>query len=298
MRITHNMLHNTVLKDITNTYRDVAKLHEQGSSGKKVRYPSDDAIVATRASNIGTKLREIEQYQRNASTVETYIKSYDSITDELGALSYRLRELIVNGANDTLTADDRATIAQEIERIKDQFIQLADTSISGEYIFAGAESIKMPVDADGNIVMSAEANVARSVDLGRYRFEYNFTVYDAFTVGGNESVFNLMSDLSKNLRGDNPNGYLNSHALEKLDRYESNIQSIIARNGANGNFVQMATNRFDDSVVFMTEYLSKEQDADFMETYTNLQNLQAVLQAAMKTGGNIMNYSLVDYVNR
>jgi len=46
----------------------------------------------------------------------------------------------------------------------------------------------------------------------------------------------------------------------------------------------------------MTEYLSKEQDADFMETYTNLQNLQAVLQAAMKTGGNIMNYSLVDYV--
>jgi len=296
LRITHNMLHNTVLKDITDTYREVAKLHEQGSSGKRVRYPSDDAIVATRASNIGTKLREIEQYQRNASTVDTYIKHYDSITDELGALAYRLRELVVNGANGTLTVHDRSTIAEEIDRIKDQFIQLANTQVSGEYIFAGAEARVAPVNADGKIVMSAEAHVSKTVDLGRYRFEYNFTVFDAFTVNGNESIFHLMDDLSKNLREDNPKEYLNTHALEKLDRYEANLQKLIARNGANGNFVQMATKRFDDSVVFMTEYLSKEQDADFMETYTNLSNLEAVLQAAMKTGGNIMNYSLVDYV--
>jgi flagellar hook-associated protein 3 FlgL len=291
------MLHNTVLKDITNNYKDVAKLHEQGSSGKIVQYPSDNAIVATRASNIGTKLREIEQYQRNASSVNTYIEAYDSVTEEMSSLSYRLRELVVNGANDTLTESDRKVIAQEIDQIREHFIQLANTSITGDYIFAGAESKTQPVNADGTISMTAEANMSKIVDLGRYDFEYNFTVYDAFTVDGNESIFNLLSDISENLQSDNPDEYLNTTGLEKLDRYETKIQDLIAQNGANGSFVEMATNRFDEYSTFMTEYLSKEQDADFLEVYTNLSNLEAVLQASMKTGGSVMMYSLVDYVN-
>jgi flagellar hook-associated protein 3 FlgL len=42
--------------------------------------------------------------------------------------------------------------------------------------------------------------------------------------------------------------------------------------------------------------VSKEQDADFLETYTNLQNQQTILQAALKTGANVMMTSLVDFV--
>lgn len=297
MRVTQNMLHSTVLKDITDSYRRVAKLHEQGSSGKKVQYPSDDAIIATRASNIGNKLREIEQYTRNANTVENYLSSYDSITQEMSSLTYRLRELVVNGANDTLTAADRKTVAQEIDQIQSHLVQLANTNIAGEYIFGGSLSTEIPVSEDGSIIMSAEADQKMVVDLGRYKFEYNFTVYEAFTVDGNESVFNLLGNISSNLKQDNPDSYLNNLGLEKLDRFEKNIQNLIAQNGSNQRFVEMTTKRFGEYTAFMTEYLSKEQDADFMQVYTELSNQQSVLQAALKTGGNIMSYSLVDYVN-
>jgi len=306
MRINHNMLHNTVLKDITNNFRQISKLHEQGSSGLKVRYPSDDAVVATRASNIGNRLREIQQYKRNGNTVESILSAYDTTTQEIGALTFRLRELVVQGANDVLTKDDRAAVAQGISKIKEHLVQLANTSVGGQFIYGGASSDSAPVDENGEIIMPAKSDKKLTVDLGGYNFEYSYTVYDAFVVEGNESVFNLLDNIVANLENDNPEvnnnfenftkGYLNDIALQKLDRFERNLQTLTARNGSSGNFLTMATKRFTDFEGFMTEYLSKEQDADFLEVYTKLQNQQSVLEAGLKTGGNIMMLSLVDFM--
>jgi len=296
MRVNHSMLHNTILQDITRDYKRVAKLHEQGSSGLKVRYPSDDAIVATRASNASSRLREMEQSKRNGNTVNTYLQMYDKVTQEMSALVTRTRELTVQGANGTLTPQDRKTILQEITKIKDQMIQLANTNLGGEHIFGGADSSNPPVNDDGSINLAPKADIPQSVDLGGYNFEYGMTVYDSFVVDGNESVFNLLDNIIKNLDKEDPQDYLNNIALEKVERFEYNIQQTTAQNGASERFLEMSTNRFEEYTTFLTEYVSKEQDADFLETYTNLQNQQTILQAALKTGANVMMTSLVDFV--
>lgn len=296
MRITHQMLHSNVLRDITRNFERAAKLHEQGSSGLKVRYPSDDAIVATRASNIGSRLRELKQYQRNINTVESNLMAYDSATQEMSALTYRVRELMVQGANGALTQEDRKTIAVEIDRIRDHMIQIANTQVAGNHIFGGALAQQPPVGRDGKIVMDPAADVKLTSDLGGYQFEYNLTVFEVFTVNGNESIFNLLENQSKNLKADNPDFYLNDIALEKMDRFEQRIQTVIAHNGASQNFLEMAKKRYSDFEHFMTEYLSKEQDADFLETFTKLTQAETVLQASLKTGSSIMLPTLVDFM--
>ncbi len=296
MRVNHTMLHSKLLQDITNDYSRAAKLHEQGSTGLKVRYPSDDAIVATRASNAGSRLREMEQSKRNGNTVSTYLKMYDNVTQEMSALGIRVRELTVQGANGTLTPADRETISQEISKIRDHMIQLANTNLGGEHIFGGADAANAPVNDDGSVRMSPKSDIPQSVDLGGYNFEYGITVYDAFVVDGNESVFNLLDNIIKNLEKDDAGDYLNNTALVKVQRFEYNLQQITAQNGASERFLEMSTNRFDEYSVFLTEYVSKEQDADFLETYTQLQNQQTILQAALKTGATLMMTSLVDFM--
>ncbi len=296
MRITHNMIHSNVLRDIMGNFERAAKLHEQGSSGLKIRYPSDDAIVATRASNINSRLRELQQYQRNINTVESTLKAYDSTVLEMSALTYRVRELMVQGANDTLTPDDRKTIAMEIDRIRDHMIQLANTQVAGNHIFGGARADQAPVTMDGVIRMDPAADRKLTTDLGGYPFAYNITVYEVFTVSGNESIFNLLENQSANLKADNPDFYLNDIALEKMDRFELQIQQMISHNGASQNFLEMAKNRYSEFEQFMTEYLSKEQDADFLEVYTKLTMADTALQAALKTGASIMLPTLVDFM--
>ena len=54
MRITQPMIISQVLSDIKTVFERIARRHEELSSGLKVRYPSDDAIVATRASRIAS----------------------------------------------------------------------------------------------------------------------------------------------------------------------------------------------------------------------------------------------------
>src|SRR6056297_689472 len=171
MRVNHTMLHNTILQDITRDYKRVAKLHEQGSSGLKVRYPSDDAIIATRASNASSRLREMEQSKRNGNTVGTYLKMYDKVTQEMSALVTRTKELTVQGANGTLTPEDRKTISQEISKIKDQMIQLANTNLGGEHIFGGADSSERQVNDDGTINSAPKAYIRQSVRLGSYNLK-------------------------------------------------------------------------------------------------------------------------------
>ncbi len=282
MRINHQMLHSTILRDITNNFTKIAKLHEQGASGLKVRYPSDDAVVATRASNIMSRMRDFEQYKRNANTVDTYLKGYDNVTQEISSITTRVRELVVKGGHGTLTENDKQSISSEIGKLKEQLIQISNTNIGGNYIFGGADSKTAPVDEDGNIVLEAIADRKQVTNLGGYKFEYSFSAYDAFTVDGNESIFNLMDDIVENLDEDNPQGYLNGIALEKVEKFELQTQSMIAENGSSQRFLEMSSNRFDSYKGFLEEYLSKEQDADFLETFTNLMNQNSVLQASMK----------------
>jgi flagellar hook-associated protein 3 FlgL len=239
----------------------------------------------------------MEQYQRNGNTVSTYLDLYDSITQEMSSLVTSVKSLTVKGASDSLTVTDRESIAKEIDSIKEHLVQLANTSVGGEHIFGGAASANEPVASDGTITMETKANVSQSINLGGYNFSYGVTVYDAFVVEGNESVFNLLDNISENLKGDNPKNYLNDIALEKVERFENNIQMLTAENGSSQKFLEMSVNRYEEYTNFLTEYVSKEQDADFMETYTELQNQQTILNAALKTGGNIMATSLVDFVS-
>jgi flagellar hook-associated protein 3 FlgL len=290
------MLHSKILQDITNDYKRVAQLHEEGSTGLKVRYPSDDAIIATRASNAHTRVREMEQFKRNGNTVGTYLDLYDSVTQEMSSLVTHVRELTVKGANGSLTLTDRESIAQEIDKIKEHMVQLANTNVGGEHIFAGADAANAPVADNGTITMETKANVRQSTNLGGYNFAYGITVYDAFVVDGNESVFNLLENISENLKEDNPEQYLNDIALVKVERFEYNLQKITSENGSSQKFLEMSTNRFEEYTNFLTEYVSKEQDADFLETYTNLQNQQTILNAALKTGSSVMTTSLVDFI--
>jgi flagellar hook-associated protein 3 FlgL len=80
------MIRSDILYDVQSTLQRISKYHKSMSSGKKVIYPSDDAVIATRASNIGSRIREIQQYKRNIDHVSNLMNSYDSISQEISAI--------------------------------------------------------------------------------------------------------------------------------------------------------------------------------------------------------------------
>ncbi len=298
MRITDWMIRSNILYDVQSTLRRIDKLHRQLSSGKKVSYPSDDAVVATRSSNILSRRREIEQYKRNVDHVRNILSSYDSISQEVSAIYQRIRELLVRAGNDTLKADDRKAIADELEKIVDHLANVANTQVGGEYIFGGFRTDKPPVEYTNGgweITLPATSAGHKSVQIFGMNVEYGLTVNDIFRLDNGKSVFEVLKNAVTALRNDDPK-YIREVALTDVDYLEKKAMSSFAKVGASDKSLELISKRINDLDFFFTEYLSKEQDADLTEVVTKLSMQNAVLQAALKSGAMVLSKTLVDFV--
>ncbi len=301
MRITDRMISDRVLFNIQTSLKRIARLHDQLSSGYKVRYPSDDAVVATRASNIDARKREIEQFKRNVDHVRSYVNAYDSVLREISSIYHRIRELLVRGANGTISQDERLAIARELEKILDSLAGIANMRIGEERIFGGADLEKDPVkkiNGDWTIVLNPDSNISRSVEILGYRLEYGLTVYDLFRTDNGVDVFQMLRDTIDVLKGNpqNVEGYLSNVSLKQLSLLESKLMENIAKVGSSMKVMDLVESRINDLEFFITEYLSKEMDADITEVITDLSMQQAVLQAALKSAARVIQNTLVDYV--
>lgn len=295
MRITNNMINERSLFNIQQSLYRIARLHDKLSSGKEVQYPSDDAVIATRASNISSRLRELEQFKRNVDHIHNFIQSYDTILQELSELYHRVRELMVRGANGTNTVDERNAIAAELEALKEHLIEIANTRVGDEFIFGGARSELKPVDENGNIRTPIEANVRRRANALGYSITYGLTVYDVFVLENGKSVFSTIDDAVRALREGNERK-LSEISLKEISVLEKSVMEHFATIGSTARMVEMVSSRLEDLKLFNTEYISKEQDADLTKVLTSLSMQQSVLEAALKSAAMAIQKTLVDFV--
>ncbi len=298
MRITDWMIRSNILYDIQSTLRRIDKYHRQLSSGKKVQYPSDDAVIATRASNIQSRLRELDQYKRNVTHVRNVLSSYDSISQELSAMYQRIRELLVKASNDTLKPEDRKAIADEFREILDHFATAANTMVGGEYIFGGTKTDTPPVakeNGEWKIALPAESSQRKSVTMFGMSVDYGLTVNDIFKLDNGEDIFKAMKNIITALEN-NDLDYIKNVALGEVDYFEKKAMESFATVGATSRSLELVEKRIGDLNFFFTEYLSKEQDADLTEVVTKLSMQNAILQAALKSGAMVLEKTLVDFV--
>ncbi len=295
MRVTDRMISERVLSNIQSNINKIAKLHDQLSSGTLVRYPSDDAIVATRAAKTDTRLRELEQYKRNINHAQSILQSYDTSLQEVSTVYQRLRELLVQSANGVLTADQRQAISREIQQIKQHLVQIANTQIGTDYVFGGYVSDKPPVDEQGNIVLDPAASKPRFVNALGYEINYGLTVNDVFMTKGGVSVFKLI-DTAIDALEKNDQSALSKVSLMSLDYLEDSVAKSLAKVGANQRMVEMVSSRIEDLNIFMTEQISKEKDTDLAKVITDLSTKQAALTAALKSAANVLTATLVDFI--
>jgi flagellar hook-associated protein 3 FlgL len=295
MRITNNMINERTLFNIQQSLYRIARMHDKLSSGKEVQYPSDDAVIATRASNISSRLRELEQFKRNVDHVNNFVQSYDTTLQELSNVYHRIRELMVRGANGTNTVDERNSIAAELKALKEHLIEIANTRVGDEYIFGGARSELRPVDENGNIQTPIEANVRRRINALGYTITYGVTVYDVFTLENGKTVFSTIDDAISALYEGNERK-LSEISLKEIGVLERSVMEHFASVGATSRMAEMVASRIEDLKLFNTEYLSKEQDADLTKVLTQLNMQQAVLEASLKSAAMAIQKSLVDFV--
>ncbi len=303
MRITNNMLINNMVNYIENNLTRMNRYQSQLATGKKIQVPSDDPVVAARALKLRTDVAEIEQYKRNVKDAQSWMDMTEDALAKIGDVLQNVRVLTVDGSNGTKTPEDMQKISVEVKQLREQLIQIGNSTYAGRYIFSGFQTDRPLLDKNtGEFLIDVDTtveNIMYEIGIGD-DININVTGGDLFASGGDAATGTtgkLISDLD-NLIAALDAGDHNTvgDMLADIDDDIGNVLRIRADVGARSNRLELSANRLESDTLNFTKLMSENENADIAETIINLQSEENVYRASLAGGAKIIQPSLVDFL--
>lgn len=299
MRITQTMLQDNMLRNLFASQKEMDKYMTQIYTGKKIRRPSEDPIIAMRGIGYRTELAEIEQYQRNASGVWKWMDHADDALDKATKVMHRMEVLAVQAANDPLTQSERESIAKEVEELRDQMVDIANTNVNGRYIFNGTDTDQPPIVKEGEGDESSwkiyeegngrdkavEVEIAKGITIA-----VNIDPDQVFS----EDLLNDMDNFIDALKNDRQADIDSS--IGKLNDRMNDIVQGRAELGARMNRLELIEDRLENQANIAEDIMKTNEGVDFEEAVTNLLTQEVIHRAALSAGAKIIQPSLVDFL--
>ena len=111
------------------------------STGKRINTASDDAAGVAIASRLTSEVRGTNQAVRNAIDGQALIDTVEGGHNEIQNILQRMREVAVQGANDTNNADDRVHLNAEMAALTFEIDRIASaTTWAGQSVMASTGS--------------------------------------------------------------------------------------------------------------------------------------------------------------
>jgi flagellar hook-associated protein 3 FlgL len=305
-RITGSMMTRSLLSDINDIAARQDATRRQMSSGKQINKPSDDPYAAARAMSLQTDLTGIQQHERNVSEAQSWMTVTDTTLSSITDLAQHARELVVQGATDTLPQTSRNAIADQIDQIIAGMKQEANSTYDGRYVLAGSRTNTKPYDSTLQTTASGTTpNDGYSGDSASQLREIGPGVTLAVNVRGDEilggapgssgNMLGVLRDIATHLRSGDTQS-LGNDDLKAIDGQIDNVLAVQARVGAGMNRLTTASSRLAQIEESTTSMLSDTQDADMAKVLTDYSTQQAVYQSALQAGARIVQTSLLDFL--
>src|SRR3989344_1388802 len=122
---TANMYDNA-LRNLGPRQTNLSNLQENLTSGKRVVRASDDPVSAAQAERAINRLARIQTEQRALETQRNAIAQAESALGDAVDLVQNFRELVVNAGSAALTPNDRNTIANQLQGLREQLLEVAN----------------------------------------------------------------------------------------------------------------------------------------------------------------------------
>ncbi|MFQ5559401.1 MAG: flagellar hook-associated protein FlgL [Nitrospinota bacterium] len=143
-RVTTNFLFDSNLFNIFKNNLEVFKAQEKIGSGKRLNRPSDDPVAQSQSLRFNTAISINKQYLSNTEQGISTLNVADAALNGIGGLLARAKELALSQASAPASADSRKIVAEEVENIINQVVQLGNTSENGNFVFSGIDRTTRP----------------------------------------------------------------------------------------------------------------------------------------------------------
>lgn len=168
MRINTNVSAMNTYGRLTNANASKSASLSKLSSGLRINKAGDDAAGLSISEKMKSQIGGLKQATRNAQDGISLIQTAEGALNETHAILGRMRDLATQGANGTLSQDDRAEINKEFDALKEEITRISDTTEFNTKKLLNTEGQKFTfqIGANGEQTMSVKIDKMDSENLG------------------------------------------------------------------------------------------------------------------------------------
>ena len=128
------------------------------SSGLRINKAGDDAAGLSISEKMKNQVSGLNQATRNAQDGISLIQTAEGGLKEIHSILNRMRDLSVQGSNDTNSTEDRAAIKLEIDELTTEIGRIStDTKFNGISLLGGAADLNIQIGANaGDVALSVK----------------------------------------------------------------------------------------------------------------------------------------------
>jgi flagellar hook-associated protein 3 FlgL len=294
MRITDRLLVDKVLGNIQRNTQRLATLQEQVATGRRIARPSDDPTGTVSSLVLHSTDDETVQDIANVDLAQGWLNTTDVALQDVNSILQRARELAVQGANETLGAEETKSLANEVDQLLDHAMQLANTRNGDRYIFGGFNT-RTPsfnftdTNKDAWVYNGDNGAIQRAVAPG-VKLDVNVTGDRVFP-----GVFDVLIGIRDDLRTRDQDS-LSLDRLDEIDAVHNDVLDALGEVGAKGARLDLTRRQLTASDLNDKGLISDVEDVDMSDAIINLSAQQAALQAALATGARVIQPQLLDFL--
>lgn len=194
MRITNKLNTYNSINQVQTGMKNLYKSYNQLSSGLQIQNSYEGAGMYITNARLEYEYATLSQIEDASKLADELMKNTDSTMSEMEKLLTRFKVKVTEAANATQTTTSREVIAKELETIRQQIVDLANTSVNGQFLFSGSLTNTKPFDYSGNYY--GDDKRLNIVTGDGVKNAYNISGYDLFYKADNDFKKQITTNVS------------------------------------------------------------------------------------------------------
>ena len=272
-------------RSLASSQAELQTAMERLSSGKKINSASDDAAGYAIAERMTAQIRGLNMAAKNAQDGLAMMSTAENATNDVTDMLQRIRELAVQGANDTNSAKDRGYLQDEVDALLTEINRVStQTRYNNLILLDGQRS--------GTVQVGTEADQTVSFDIKTIDTDYlgltwgldadgdvDSTAEGAVTNGTGENAGTINAFSATVGKIDLSTAESAATALTKITTAIEQVATDRAGYGALQNRLEYTVSNLMNVSEFTQAARSRIEDADFAVESARLAKAQVLQQS-------------------
>jgi flagellar hook-associated protein 3 FlgL len=293
MRVTHRMMMESAIQNMDDNLQALYKLQQKASTQKEFQRASDDPSTVSTALTLRSTIEINKSYVNTAEFTNDWMSATDNALSQMLDIAQKAVTYTQTGVSDTEGADERTSLANEIDSLLKEAVDVANTKHLGSYIFSGFATTTVPFTLDdastvtwhGDTgIMLRNIGPSQTISqniIGETYFRDLFTglvtARDALNSNDTDAIQTALSGLESALDG---------------------VNQGLTLNATRQNQVQRSMDRLENTQTDLKILLSDKEDANLTEVASLITNQESTYQIVLEVSNRAISaLSLFDLLS-